>query len=123
MRETPSAEGKTAYSRRHSLSYNRHLNHEKPVIHLHCEDQMQFKYSAIALVLLSACDVAPPTPEEAKLQEQQQQQVQDDLYRQQLDLDCFSGDQKACESQQKLKEIDAVGDALEGVVEAANSGG
>lgn len=79
---------------------------------------MKLHYFAITLVMLSACDVTPPTPEEQKQQEQQQQE----LYRQQLDLDCFSGDQKACENQQKLQEIDALGNALEGVAEAANSG-
>jgi len=91
---------------------------------------MQLKYSAVTLAFLAACDVPPPTPEEAKQQVQTQQQLQDlqrqgqdDLYRQQLELDCFDGDQKACDNQQKLQEIDAAGDALEGVVEASSAGG
>ncbi|WP_299664949.1 hypothetical protein [uncultured Ruegeria sp.] len=91
---------------------------------------MKLKYSAATLVLLAACDVPAPTAEEAKQQEQTQQQLQelqqqgqDDLYRQQLELECFDGDKKACDNQQKLQEIDAAGDALEGVAEAASAGG
>jgi len=83
---------------------------------------MKLHYIVLVPSVLSACDLTPPTPQEARQQEQQQQQIQDDLYRQNLDLDCFSGDQKACENQQRLQEIDAVGNALEGVAEAAASG-
>ncbi|KIC47133.1 hypothetical protein RA28_05440 [Ruegeria sp. ANG-S4] len=81
----------------------------------------------MALLLVAACDVPDSstghststgqsldlsTPEETN------EELDREMDEQQLQLDCFDGNQKSCDDLQKLREIDDVGDIVK---EVANS--
>ncbi|MES0864721.1 hypothetical protein ABLN87_20405 [Ruegeria sp. SCPT10] len=78
----------------------------------------------MALLLIAACDL-PDDPSGQSSSTSQgldlpsPEETNDDLDRemdeQQLQLDCFDGNQKSCDDLQKLREIDDVGDIIKDV--------
>ena len=77
-----------------------------------------------ALLLIAACDLPDdPSGQSAhsrpSIDAPEADEISDDLDRemneQQLQLDCFDGNQKSCDDLQKLREIDAVGDIVKDV--------